>query len=378
MNNLIPMKFKPAGKRKFVFVLILSAAVWPAGCGLFSSNDSVHIEWVDENLSDYVVITYNKQRNFEKFGVIDPVTGDVLDTFDGFAGEDFITDIVPTPDGRHLYVSISPNLLRVTEGTVYKVDVLTWEMQEVYHEATFLKRGHDHELYFVTAPDSTGKDRTFGRIDPATDNFIELTTIDIAFPVQASLAFDVDYNRSLVYYIDEQNRLNRKNYETGEHSYILEEYGGFWRPGYIHISYSGDYLFFPGGPVINLRTEKIIGSVSSDNQGRIVSRRDEKEVYFSDPGRLWSLTNDHFTGKITVYSTQHNGETGSFYLFHESGQPVRSIEAHLTFNDRYLVVGGRGCGFVTVDLKTRDYLNLHCYRDIDLYPFYLFLTRRVH
>lgn len=366
-------------KYQFRNLFIIILMVLPIyQCGIFGSDDRVQIDWVDEDLSDYVVITYNKQRDFEKFGVIDPVTGDVLDTFDGFAGDDFVVDIVPTPDGRHLYVSTSPSRPRVSEGTVYKVDVLTWEMQEVYHEATFLKRGHDHELYFVTTPDSTGRDRTFGRIDPATDNFIELTTIDIPFLYDVNWLYDVDRTRSLVYYPDQQGRLNRKNYETGEHSFIVEEYGGFWAHGYIHISYSGDYLFFPGGPVIDLRTEEIIGSVSSDNQGRIVSRRDEKEVYFSDPGRMWSLTNDHFTGKITVYNTQRNRETNSFHLFHESGRPVRSIEAHLTFNERYLVVGGRGCGFITVDLKTREKLSFHCYRDMDLYPFYLFLARRVH
>ncbi|WP_428234893.1 hypothetical protein [Gracilimonas sp.] len=351
--------------------LILLIAFLLSGCGLFENEQGLGISWQKEDLNDYVVYTYN--RGFENLGQVDPVTGEVLHVFTEI---DSIITVVPSPSGNKLFVSTSSDRLWTNPGAVYEVDTRSWEYRKVYDQAAYLKRTHDDELYFITSPDETGLNRAFGKIEPTTGEFEVLDSLDVSFRRYDHRSIAIDRTRSLVYYLDENDKLNKRDWVNGDHEIMYPD-TTFWWQAELHVSYSGNYLFMPAGPVIDLRTREIIGSLPTNNFGIIASRKDEKEVYITDPGRLFHPLDD-VTGIITVYSPKKNRVVNSFKLTQkETKLPYRTFTIDLTEKERYAVIGSRGAGFLVVDLKTRLLINvIKPFNDISNIPRYTVLAKR--
>ncbi len=350
----------------------LLALLLLAGCGLFDNDRGLGISWQDEDLEEYVVYTYN--RGFGTLGQVDPVSGEVLYVFTEI---DSIITVVPSPDGTKLFVSTSSVSLWTNPGAVYEVDAKSWDYRKVYDQAAYLKRTHDDELYFIISPDQTGLNRAFGKIEPSTGEFEVLDSLDVSFRRHDHRSIAVDRTRSLVYYFDENEKLARRDWITGEHEIMYPD-TTFWWQAELHVSYTGNYMFMPAGPVIDLCTREIIGSLPTNNFGIIASRRDEKEVYITDPGRLFHPL-DNVTGVITVYNPTKNQIGNSFKLVQdETGYPFRTFTIDLTEQERYAVIGSRGAVFVTVDLKTRTLINeIKPFDDINKIGRYYVLAKRL-
>ena len=348
-------------------LIFLLATLFLSGCGLFDNDRGVGISWQEEDLNDYVVYTYN--RGFGTLGQVDPVSGDVLNVFTEI---DSIVTVVPSPDGTKLFVSSSSVSQWTNPGAVYEVDTRSWGYRKIYDQAAYLKRTHDDELYFITSPDQTGLNRAFGKIEPTTGEFEVLDSLDVSFRRYDHRSIAIDRTRSLVYYFDEDDKLNKRDWVSGDHEIMFPD-TTFWWQAELHVSYSGNYLFMPAGPVIDLRTQEIIGSLPTNNFGIIASRRDEKEVYITDPGRLFHPS-DNVTSIVTVYNPAKESLGNSFKL---ENNPVRLFTIDLTEGERYALIGSRGSIFVVVDLKTRSLINrVKPFDDISNIPRYTVLAKR--
>lgn len=347
--------------------LFLLIALGLSGCGLLENEQGLGISWEEEDLDDYVVYTYN--RGFGTLGQVDPATGEVLHVFTEI---DSIITVVPSPDGDKVFVSTSSNRLWTNPGAVYEVDTRSWEYRKVYDQAAYLKRTHEGELYFITSPNETGLNRAFGKIEPTTGKLEVLDSLDVSFRRYDHRSIAVDRSRSLVYYFDENDKLNKRDWVTGDHEIMFPD-TTFWWQAELHVSHSGNYMFMPAGPVIDLQNEEIIGSLPTNNFGIIASRKDEKEAYITDPGRLFHPS-DNVTSIVTVYNPTKESLGNSFKL---ENHPVRLFTIDLTEGERYALIGSRGSIFVVVDLKTRSLINrVKPFDDISNIPRYTVLARR--
>ncbi|MDZ7692219.1 MAG: hypothetical protein U5K69_13980 [Balneolaceae bacterium] len=262
----------------FSFVLLLIG-----GCGLIEDNDDT-IVWQEEDLDDFVVYAYAPDG--DSFAVIDLVTGEIYRHVEDFKG---IQSVAANQDGSFIYVST----FRVSgsgdayEGEIYMVNTTTWEHEIIYKQAAHLIENRNNGLFFITKGTTRPlSKRMFGEINPSTGAITEIDSIDVDWGAwYDSRRIEVHSNQSLLYTVNESGNLYQFNYATSETRYIFPELS-FPPLAHLTLSGGGDSLYIPGGPVLDVTREEIVGSIPVWRLGSAAARRDNKEVYITDPGGI--------------------------------------------------------------------------------------------
>jgi hypothetical protein len=137
----------------------------------------------------------------------------------------------------------------------------------------------------------------------------------------------------------------------------------------MHLSYDGNYLLIPGGPVLDLINEKIAGSVPTWRLGTAALRRDMREVYITDPGGY--LRDPLSSGKIAVYDPNRNRIADHIRIdvnhpYYHPGAKRMTDMILLTEKERYAVVSDWNRSYFVIDLKDRNVIHFSTYLPEDI------------
>ena len=331
-------------------IVFLLTAFLLSGCGLFES-DTDSIIWQEEDLNDFIVYAYAPDG--DSFAVIDLITGEIYRLIDAFKG---IQSVVATQEGSLIYVST----FRVSEsgdefiGEIYKVNTATWEHEIVYDQAAHLLENRNDGIFFITKGTTRPlSKRMFGEINASTGAVTEIDSIDVDWGAWFDdRLIEIHPYRPLIYAVNESDALYKYNYNSQIITPLFDELS-FQPFGRITLSGGGDSLYIPGGPVLDVNREEMVGAIPVWRLGSAAARRDNKEVYITDPGGY--LREPYSQGKIFVYDPEKN----------EIKAPI-NVESvtdliYLTPQERYAVVNNWMSRFLVVDLKTRKVVADHEY-----------------
>lgn len=331
-----------------LIVLLITAA----SCNMFENDASTNIMWHEEDLSDYVIYAFGPGDS--TLAVIDVASGEILKRISGYKG---LRSVVADEDGSRLYISTGEGHAGANPGFIYEVNTSSWQSEILYEHAAHLLTNRRGGIYFITKQrsPSTGfaiPDRLFGKIDQSTGTVTELDSIYVDWGADNDdRLIEIHPSKPLVYAVDGNNRLYKYNYKSGEINFIFPELS-FQPFARITLSGCGEFLYITGGPVLDLANEQIVGSVPVWRLGWGVSRRDGKEVYFTDPGGRFG--SDPLSSlRVYIYDPSKNRIVDDFY----SGSANR---IQLTPKERY-AIASHLFWYVILDLKTRSQIEVFVY-----------------
>jgi len=230
-----------------------------------------------------------------------------IDSLGGF--NKYTWDIEATTSGNKLYVCSREHSNYLP--TVYTVDLQTKERREILNKKAeiFLSpQGNP----FIVAWNSFDTLRQVGVIDTISDIIEWIDTLDMlanTMDLDQSLVFDPQ--ATILYSLTSQNKLFKYNYQTKE---ILYTYQSVGFPSYhMVIDSSGEYIYFAGGPAIDLQKDSIVGyfgyseagyngSVALSPKGEFLCATD-----VGKPGLFEPVP----TGKVALFYTLPQGAYGS-------------------------------------------------------------------
>jgi len=324
------------------FVLIFS---WYS-CDILSSNGD-RIILHDEDLHNLVIYAY-EIGGVDTLAVIDPLTSEVLKIITDFEN---ILSVLANADGTRLFVSTGKGPAGTDPGAIYEINTVNWSHRQIYNHAAHLLSNRNGGIYFITKITSSPH-RKFGSITPDDGSINELGTIDVNWrSIYDDNIIEIHPHKPLVYAINGENKLYQFNYESGKVEYI--------RPlsvARMTLSWGGDTLYIPGGPVIDLVTEQTVGSIPVWHLGYLAARRDNKEVYITDPGGY--LRDPLPSGKIRVYSPEHNRITGEINVLIDD-IPWMTDRIYLTPKERYAIINDSMSSYFIIDLNRRQMIYSH-------------------
>lgn len=330
-----------------LYLLLFCAAVMLSGCGLFGE-DSKPIRWEEEDLNDFVVYAYSPDGN--SFAVIDLVTGEIYRHIEDFKG---IQSVAANHNGSLIYVSTF-RMSAEGGGEIYKVNTTTWEYDIIYSHGAHLIENRNGGIFFITKGTTLPlSQRIFGELNPATGEITEIDSIDVEWRAHKDDSFiEIHPNMPLIYTVNGNGDLYEFNFATSEIKYIFSNLPIPPLANFT-LSFGGNTLYIPGGPVLDLRKEKMVGVIPVWRLGTVAARRDNKEVYITDPGSM--IMGPSSQRKIFVYNPQKNKM--------EKPIDAESITdmIYLTPKERYAVANNRSSKFIVVDLKTRKVVAEHEY-----------------
>jgi hypothetical protein len=315
-------------------------------CDILSSNGE-EITWHDEDLNNLVIYAY-EIGGVDTLAVIDPLTSEVLKIITDFEN---ILSVVTNADGTRLFISTGKGPAGTDPGAIYELNTLNWSHRQIYNHAAHLLSNRNGGIYFITKI-SSGPQRTFGSISTDDGSINELGIIDVIWrSVYDDNVIEIHPHKPLVYAIDGEKKLYQFNYETGKVKHI--------RPlpfARMTLSWGGDTLYIPGGPVFDLATEQTVGSIPVWHLGYLAARRDNKEVYITDPGGY--LRDPLPSGRIQIYSPEHNRITDEVNVLIK-GIPWMTDRIYLTPKERYGIVNDWMLSYFIIDLKRREVIYSH-------------------
>jgi hypothetical protein len=346
------MKIKNIIQKEVKIALLAGCLMFSfQSCELLLDSKRNGIIWHDEDLNEFVLYAFGPGEDV--IYVVDLVTGEILRELTDFKS---IISVVATDDGRRLYVStyIRPD---DDQGLIYEVDTQTWERREIYYNASHLLTNRRGNIYFITKIEEMWNNRIFGRIYPTDGSVVELGTINVEWGFfRDDSSIEIHPYRPLVYAVDGEGKLYRYDYSSNSTSYVFPELS-FLLLVNITLSGGGDTLYIPGGPVLDLVNEEIIGSIPVWRLGWPASRRDNKEVYITDPG---GYAREPFpSGKVFVYSPVEDR------IISEINAQSLTDRISLTPKDRYAVVINWANRYNVIDLKRRRLAFYHTLVDED-------------
>jgi DNA-binding beta-propeller fold protein YncE len=350
--------------QKYILILIcLSSFIIHLSCDLVMNSGKDKFPY-DEDLSNLVIYAYEIYS--DTLAVVDLVTAKVLrriTTFDG------IQSVVTNRSGSRLYVSTGKGHAGINPGAIYEVNTRTWSYREIYNNAAHLLSNRNGGIYFITKID-TGPVRIFGSIDPDRGSVRELGTIDVQWRSHLDDdAIEIHPHKPEIYAINGDRILYRFNYETK----TLTNMFRLDVPS-MTLSWGGDTLYIPGGPVLDMLNEEIVGSIPVWWLGRLAVRRDNKEAYITDPGSM--LIGPQPSGKIFVYSTAEDRIIDEIEMKIIDGEIVPTDRIFLSPEERYAIVNDGMFSYLIIDLERRDVVFSHRFvknnvRTLSLEGFYL-------
>lgn len=340
----------PALKTPLLLFLI---SVVLNGCGLLDS-DSGKSMWAEENLNDFVIYAYSPSG--DSFAVIDLKTGEILRQMNDFKG---LQSVVSNEDGSLLYISTGTGPGGASPGFIYKVDTSTWKYEIIYNHAAHLLENRNEGIFFITkeVDSSTGdavSDRMFGEINPATGQVTEMDSIDVVWTAwYDDRLIEIHPFQPVVYAVDDwPGRLYRYNYVTKKREYLFQNLS-FGSLGRITLSGDGNMMYIPGGPVLDLSSEDMQGSIPVWRLGSATARKDDKEVYLTDPGGY--LREPYSQEQVFVYNPEGDSIADSIHV----GSMTDQI--YLTPKERYAVVNDWMFSYFVIDLKERKVIKKQQY-----------------
>jgi len=350
--------------QKYILILIcLSSFIIHLSCDLVMNSGKDRFPY-DENFGNMVIYAYEIYS--DTLAVIDLTTAKVLRTITKFDG---IQSVVTNRTGSRLYVSTGKGHSVINPGGIYEVNTRTWSHRKIYNNAAHLLSNRNGGIYFITKID-TSPVRIFGSINPDRGSIKELGAIDVQW--RAFLdddAIEIHPHKPVIYAINSDRILYRFNYQTK----TVTPMSQLDFPS-MTLSWGGDTLYVPGGPVIDLVNEKIVGSIPVWWLGRLAPRSDNKEAYITDPGSM--LIGPQPSGKIFVYSPAENRIIDEIEMPIIDGEIVPTDRIFLSPEERYAIVNDRMFSYLIIDLERRDVVFSHRFvknnvRTLSLEGFYL-------
>lgn len=331
--------------RFFSLLMILGLT----SCDLFREKDRDPIVWNDEDLNDFVVYAYAPSGR--SFAVIDLSNGQVIKILEGLDG---IQSVLSSRDG--LYIYISTFKLNTFSGNIFRVRTDSWDYEIIYDRPAHLLDNRNGGIFFITkqADPLTGyavSDRIFGEIEPSTGAITSYGSIDVNWGAwYDDRLIEIHPFKPLLYAVDGSGKLYSHDYTTSLSTYIFPELP-FPPLARFSLSGGGDSLFIPGGPVLDLNRNAIAGTIPVWRLGSAVTRRDNKEVYITDPGGYW--IEPYSQRKLFVFSPMKKRVTSTF----DVGSMTENIQ--MTPKERFAVVNDWNYVLIVVDLKTRKVVARH-------------------
>lgn len=175
---------------------------------------------------------------------------------------------------------------------------------------------------------------------------------------------ELSANSPELFAVNSEGELYSYNHSTSETTYLFEAINFYQMAARIHLSYDGNYLLIPGGPVLDLINEEIAGSVPTWGLGTAALRRDMKEVYITDPGGY--LRDPLPSGKIAVYDPNRNRIVDHIQIdvndpYYHPGADRMTDMIFLTDKERYAVVSDWMRSYFVIDLKSRKTIHFSTY-----------------
>ncbi len=344
-----------SNRRTFLIALLFGIFFLSQGCDLFE-DESNSIIWYQENLNDFILYAYEPDGS--SFAVIDLLTGEIYRNIDVFQG---IQSVASNEDGTLIYISTYRRASGSGDsrpGEIYKLNTSTWEHEIIYEQAAHLLENRNGGILFITkeTDPSTGNaisDRMFGEITPSTGEITEIDSIQVDWGAwYDDRRINIHPFKPLIYTLNGDKELYRFDYSTSDINYLFSELP-FPPLASFSLSGGGDSLFIPGGPVLDLNHEKTVGTIPVWRLGTAVARKDNKEVYITDPGGY--LREPYSQGKLFVYDPENDQMKNAIEL-----ESVTDL-IYLTPKERYVVVNNWLSKFIVVDLKTRSIVIEHEY-----------------
>ncbi len=332
--------------QKNLLILLCSVYLFSCySCDVVSSNGEDKI-WHYENLNNLVICAYG--IGDDTLAVVDLTTSEVLKIITDFEN---ILSVLSNADGTRLFVSTGEGPAGTDPGAIYMINTQNWSHRQIYNHAVHLISNRNGGIYFITKITSDPH-RTLGSINPDDGSINELGNIDVNWrSVYDDNAIEIHPHKPLVYAINGEKQLYKFNYETGKVKYI--------RPlsvARMTLSWGGDTLYIPGGPVIDLVTEQTVGFIPVWRLGYLAARRDNKEMYITDPGGY--LRDPLPSGRIQIYSPENNRITDEVNVLIDR-QPWMTDRIYLTPEERYAIINDRMFSYFIIDLKRREVIYSH-------------------
>lgn len=356
----------PLEKRKYTPLIMMALAFFLLNsCGLLGGDNEPSIQWEEEDLSDYVLYAFTPFIDY--LTIIDVPTGEILKTLEDLDG---IQSVVTNKDGTRLYVSTGTlGEAGVDPGEIIKINTETWEREIIFEQAAELLSNRNGDIFFITKhidPDvgPVIPERVLGRIDPMYGAITLIDTLNVEWRATNDRhSIEISEYAPEIIALNSEKQLYRYNYDTGDKEFLFEG-TNFYTFARMHLSYDGNYLLIPGGPVLDLTNEKVAGSLPTWRLGTAALRRDMKEVYITDPGGY--LRDPLPAGEIAVFDFDRNRLIGQIPIEVEDdafgGNFLRMTDQiYLTKNERYAIANDWMSTYFVIDLRTRKVIQFSTY-----------------
>ncbi|MEX1121004.1 MAG: hypothetical protein WED82_02665, partial [Balneolales bacterium] len=315
---------------------------------------STTIDWYEEDLNDYVIYSFGIYK--DTLSVINPASGEIIHTINNFKS---IQSVVTNKDGTRLYVATATAHSGSNPGFIYEVNTTTWDSRVIDKNASHLLTNQKGDLFFLRKLRTTPK-RIFGSIDPDNGSVTHIDAINIADGswFEDSL-IGIDSDDPFLYALDENDKLYRRDYKNKETEYLFEDFD-FESTTHFVLSNDGQKLYFPGGPILDLESEKIVGYLPMWQLSWIAVREDNKEVYITDPGSDRDETVP--SGKVYIYDFQTKDISGHIDV-KVKGIRNRTERIYLTAKERFAIVSDLDRRIFIIDLKKREVIKHYTFED---------------
>ncbi|MEX0773410.1 MAG: hypothetical protein WD038_09600 [Balneolales bacterium] len=323
------------------------------GCGnLYNARHG--IQWVEEDLNDYALYIFAPYK--DTLSVVDLLSGERYHQFTEFKG---IQSVIANPEGTRLYVSTGSGISGGNPGKIYEVDTATWEHQIIHNSAAHMIAGLEGGIFFLN---KEGELRILGSINPGdgTVNIIDALDVYRGAWFEDSL-IAIDNNNGYLYALDDNNKFFRYDFERKTTENLFSEID-FDTIAHFQLSKKGNQIYIPGGKVLDVNQNKVVGILSTPYLGSVAARQDNKEVYVTDPGGYFH--DPEPLGRIKIYSPPKDRIIGEVKVETE-GEPSRADQIYLTQNERYAVVNDWDKHIFIIDLQTREVIKTHRFTDED-------------
>lgn len=288
-----------------------------------------------------------KNRNFLYVGnqagdqilIYNIEAGALVDSIYGFS--EYVWNIEATKSGKKLFVSTRKGPVN-SEGNIYVVDLQTKEKDVIIDKSSDIYIS-PKGIVLLVASDPYDTLRQVGIVDTVSNEITWIDTLDIlnqGYNYQ-SLVFDPD--QSIFYALTNANTLFKYDYQIKR---ILRIYKSIAFPLFhMVIDNAGKFIYFAGGPVLNVEKDSVVGWVGGNYLGSLTLSPNNQFLYITDPGH-YLLPEPIPTGKVKVFNTS-TFSTSAFI-------DVKSVvpNGHSFQTDRIMITNNGRNAYVTnwVDL----------------------------